>query len=107
MFKDEAGGKQIAAFCGLRAKLYALKMDEGKEEKKCKGISKNVVKRDLNFEHYQSCHTTRTKKEAKMSVIRSHAHSMFSETITKIALSADDDKRIVLDDGVHTLAHGH
>jgi len=27
--------------------------------------------------------------------------------INKIALSADDDKREIMDDGVHTLAYGH
>ncbi len=44
-FKDEAGGKIIQEFVGLRAKLYAYKMLDGKEEKKCKGIRKPVVKK--------------------------------------------------------------
>ncbi len=35
MFKDEAGGKIIQGFVGLRAKLYAYKMLDGKEEKMC------------------------------------------------------------------------
>ena len=38
MMKDEAGGKIIEEFVGLRAKFYSYKMFEGKEEKKCKGI---------------------------------------------------------------------
>ena len=37
MFKDEAGGKQIVEFVGLRAKLYSYKMLDGSEDKKCKG----------------------------------------------------------------------
>ena len=37
MFKDEAGGKQIVKFVGLRAKLYSYKMLDGSEDKKCKG----------------------------------------------------------------------
>ena len=44
MMKDEAGGKIIEGFVGLRAKLYSYKMFEGKEEKKCKGIKKAVIK---------------------------------------------------------------
>ena len=33
MFKDEAGGKQIVQFVGLRAKLDPYKMLDGSEEK--------------------------------------------------------------------------
>ena len=39
MFKDEAGGKVMDEFVGLRAKLYSYKMFEGEESKKKK---KNV-----------------------------------------------------------------
>jgi len=41
-----------------------------------------------------------------MNVIRSHHHEAVTEQVNKIALSADDDKRIILPDGIHTLAHG-
>ena len=37
IFKDEAGGKQIVEFFGLRAKLHSYKMVDGSEDKKCKG----------------------------------------------------------------------
>jgi len=40
MFKDEAAGRQIEEFVGLKAKLYSYKMFEGTETKKCKGIKK-------------------------------------------------------------------
>ena len=42
----------------------------------------------------------------KMNVIHSHKHEIFSETVNKVALSADDDKRIILWDGVSTNAWG-
>ena len=46
MLKDEACGKQIEEFVGLRAKMYSYKMHEdGKEEKKCKGVKKLVVRK--------------------------------------------------------------
>ena len=44
MFKGEAGGKQIVEFVGLRAKLYSYKMLDGSEDKKCKGMTRNVTK---------------------------------------------------------------
>ena len=42
-----------------------------------------------------------------MNVIRSHLHEIYTEEINKVALSANDDKRIILEDGIHTLAYGH
>jgi len=32
---------------------------------------------------------------------------MYSEEVNKIALSADDDKRVIMEDSIHTLALGH
>ena len=53
MFKDEAGGKQIVEFVGLRAKLYSFKLLDGSEDKKCKGVTKNVTKRSIQFDDYR------------------------------------------------------
>ena len=55
MFKDEAGGKQIVEFFGLRAKLYSYKMLDGSEDKKCKGVTNNVTKRRIQFDDYREC----------------------------------------------------
>ena len=61
MFKDEAGGKVIDEFVGLRAKLYSYEMLEGEESKKCKGIKKSVVKKSISHEDYKSvCYGKRT-----------------------------------------------
>ena len=99
MMKDEAGGKIIEGFVGL--------MFEGKEEKKCKGIKKAVIKKHISFDDYKKCLFSGASQMRKMNVIRSHQHEIFSETVNKIALSADDDKRIILDDGISTLALGN
>ena len=106
MMKDEAGGKQITEFVGLRSKLYSFKIDE-KNEKKCKGVKKSEVKWAINFKDYKDCLFTGNKQMRSMNVIRSHKHEVFSETINKVALSREDDKRIICEDVVHTLAHGH
>ena len=37
MFKDEAGGKQIVEFVGLRANLYSYKMLDGSEDRNVRG----------------------------------------------------------------------
>ena len=42
-----------------------------------------------------------------MNVIRSHCHEIYTEEINKLALSSGDDKRVIMADGIHTLAYGH
>ena len=107
MMKDEAGGKIIEEFVGLRAKLYSYKMFEGKEEKKCKGIKKSVIKSKISFDDYKDCLFSEKPQMRKMNVIRSHGHEIFSETVNKIALSVNDDKRIIMEDKISTLAFGY
>ena len=105
--KDESGGRIIEEFIGLRAKLYSYRMFEGKEEKKCKGIKKSVVRKDISHEDYKECLSSKKPQMRKMNVIRSYQHEIFSETVNKIALSANDDKRIILEDRISTLSYGH
>ena len=107
MMKDEAGGRIIEEFIGLRAKLYSYRMFEGKEEKKCKGIKKSVVRKGISHEDYKECLFSKKPQMRKMNVIRSYKHEIFSETVNKIALSANDDKRIILEERISTLSYGH
>ena len=104
MFKDEVAGKQITRFVGLRPKLYSFDIEEDKEVRKCKGIKKNVVKKKLDFNDYVKCLFSGEKELRKMKIIRSEKHDIYSKEVNKIALSNEDDKRLVLEDSVHTLA---
>ena len=52
-FKDEAGGEIIKEFVGLRVKLYAIKKLDGEEEKKCKGVKRNVIRNEISFNDYK------------------------------------------------------
>ena len=106
MFKDETAGKQIEEFVGLRSKLYSYKLHE-KEHKRCKGVKRSVVAKSITHEDYKNCLMTKNEQLRKMNVIRSHLHNIYTEQINKVALSADDGKRIILEDGIHTLAYGH
>jgi len=42
-----------------------------------------------------------------MNIIRSYKHGLYTEEVNKVALSAEDDKRVIKEDGIHTLALGH
>ena len=56
LMKDELGGKIMTEFVALRPKLYAYRKLDGKEDKKCKGIKKCVVKKTLGFNDYKSAY---------------------------------------------------
>ena len=107
MFKDEVNGDIIDEFVGLRAKLYSYKMFEGEESKKCKGIKKSVVKKSITHEDYKKCLLTGKEQLRKQNIIRSYKHEVYTEEVNKVALSASDDKRYILEDGIGTLALGH
>ena len=82
-------------------------MFEGKEEKKCNGIKKSVIKKNISYENYKECLFSEKPQMRKMNVIRSYNHEIFSETVNKIALSGNDDKRIIMEDKISTFAYGH
>jgi len=42
-----------------------------------------------------------------MNVIRSQLYDVYTEEVNKVALSANDDKRLIMKDGISTLAYGH
>ena len=103
MFKDEVAGRQITHFVGLRPKLYSFKVEDS-TTKKCKGIRKNVVKKGIDFQDYVDCLFSGEKQMRSMRIIRSENHEIYSKEVNKIALSNEDDKRILDEDKVKTKA---
>lgn len=105
-FKDETGGCAIKEFVGLRSKMYSFTfMNE--EKKKPKGISKTTVERDLRHSHYVNVLFNRSMQTCEMHVIRSRGHELTVNRIRKSGLSAFDDKRYLLDDGISSYAYFH
>jgi hypothetical protein len=58
-FKEEVNGKKMQEFVGLRAKLYTVKVIEGNETKKAKGVKKNVVQKKICFNDFEKCLLTK------------------------------------------------
>ena len=52
-FKDEAAGMTIVEFIGLKSKMYGHIKDNGKNEKTCKGVKKDVIKKNITHENYR------------------------------------------------------
>lgn len=76
-FKDEAAGKQITHFVGLRAKLYSYKIEE-QVVKKAKGIKKNNVKKEIGFDDYKNCLFSGVGQMRTMNIIQSDNHDIYS-----------------------------
>ena len=92
-------------FVGLRANPYSYKIVDGKMLTKCKGVTKNVTKRSIQFDDHRECLFSSKEQHKKINVLRSNCHEIYTEEINKIALYSDDDKRIIMADGIHNLAY--
>ena len=106
-FKLEYPNDVMQQFIGLRSKMYSLKFDNGKEDKKATGIIACVTKNDLTHKNYSDVLENGSRMHSNMNVIRSVKHRLYTMEMNKIFLSAYDDKRYLLDDHINTLPYGH
>ena len=106
LMKDETNGVPIEEFVGLRSKMYSLKYNN-EEKKRAKGISKAVVKKNINHDDYKNTLFNGVLMRHEMLGFRSKLHDVYTVRTDKISLSAFDDKRYVCDDGISTYAYGH
>ena len=107
LMKDELGSKIMKEFVALRPKSYAYRKLDNKEDKKCKGIKKYVVKKSISFDDYVDCLlSTRSINRAQL-MLKSNGHRINMVEVNKVTLNRDDDKQIVKKAGISTLAHGH
>ena len=107
LMKDENNGAIMTEFVGLRAKMYALRVDGKKDTKKAKGVKGNVVARTITFDDYTRCLNDEIEMTRKQTCIRSKLHEVYTIRETKIALSPYDDKRYIVPDSTDTLPWGH
>ena len=103
-FKDELGGRLMTEFIGIRPKMYSYVGEES--GKRAKGVKKSVLKKTITHEDYRSCLFEKEVFLRDMPSLRSRAHTIYGETVHKVALSPLDTKRYILD-GISTLAFGH
>ena len=100
--KDEYGGVIIDEFVGLKSKMYSIKKIDGNESSTAKGV--NIA---TEFNEFKDVLFNKKIIRHKMKRIQAKKHKLGTYEIGKISLSCFDDKRFVLDDGVHTLAYFH
>ena len=104
--KDELGGKIITEFVTLKPKTYSYLTDDCKEDKKAKGTKKCVIKRMIKFNAYKICLLKDEVILKSQQIFISKKHDVYAENINKIALSNNDDKRIVSSDKITSYPYG-
>ena len=100
--KDISQRKIINEFVRLKSKMYSMKNIDGKESNTAKGV--NIA---TEFNEFKDTLFNKKVVRHKMKRIQSKKHKLGTYEINKISLSCFDDKRFVLDDGIHTLAYFH
>ena len=97
--KEVPEGKIIDEFVGLKSKMYSMKNIDSKESNTAKGV--NIA---TEFDEFKDTLFNKKIIRHKMRRIQSKKHKMVTREIDKISLLCFDDKRFVLNDGIHTLA---
>ena len=105
--KDELGGKIITEFVTLRPKPYSFLTDDGKEDKKANGTKKCVIKKMIKFNDYKKCLLNDEVILKSQQRFISKKHDVYTENINKIALSNNDDKRIVSSNKITSCPYGY
>ena len=100
--KDESDRKINDEFVGLKSKMYSIKNIDGKESNTAKGV--NIA---TEFNEFKDTLFNKKVLRHKMRRIQGKKHKMGTYEIDKISLSCFDDKRFVLNDGIHMLAYFH
>ena len=107
LMKDELDGKIIMEFVTLRPKTYSFLTDDGKEDKKAKETKKCVIKKMIKFNDYKRCLLNDEIILKSQQMFTSNKHDVYMENVNKIALSNDDDKRIVSLDKISSYPYGY
>ena len=107
LMKDELGERIITEFVTLRPKTYSYLTDDGKEDKKAKGTKKCVIKRMIKFNDYKNCLLNDEVVLKSQQRFKSKGHDVYTENINKIALSSNDDKKLIASDKITSYSHGY
>ena len=105
--KDELGGEIITEFIALRPKNYSYLTDNDKIDKKAQGTKKCVIKKMIKFDDYPKCLLNDKVILKSQQRFISLKQDVYTEDVNKIALSNDDEKRIVSSDKTTSYPYGY
>ena len=104
-FKEEMKGVAIREFVGLKAKMYSI-VYENRQKMSAKGVCR-FAQTSLNHDVYRDVLMNGSLMHSTNIRIGARKHVLQTIQNRKISLSAFDDKRFIVDDGVSCLPFGH
>ena len=105
--KDELGGEIITEFTALRPKTYSYLTDNDKIDKKAKGTKKYAINKIIKFNDYKKFLLNDEVILKSQQRFISKKHDVYPENVNKIALSNNDDKRVLSNDKITTYPYGY
>ena len=103
LMKGELAGEIIT----LRPKTYSYLTDNDKEDKKAKETKKCEIKKTIKFNDYKKCLLNDKVILKSQQRFISNKHDVYTENVNKIALSNNDDKRIISLDKITSYPYGY
>ena len=91
----------------MRPKTYSFFTDDDKEDKKAKGTKKCVIKKMIKFNDYKKCLLNDEVIIKSQQRFTSKKHDVYTKNINKIALSNNDEKRIVSSNKISSYPYGY
>ena len=107
LMKDELGGEIITEFTALRPKTYLYLTDNDKIDKKAEGRKKYAINKIIKFNDYKNFLLNDEVILKSQQRFISKKHDVYTENVNKIALSNDDDKRVLSNDKITTYPYGY
>ena len=107
LMKGELEGRIITEFVTLRPDTYSYLTDDCREDKKATGTKKCVIKRVIKFNDYKNCLLNCEIVLKSQQRFKSKGHDVYTENINKIALSSNNDKRLIASDKITSYPYGY
>ena len=89
--KDKVAGVAIEEFVALKPKMYSFLVDDNSEDKKAKGVNKNIVA-TIGYNVYKDVLLNKKCLRHSMNRIQSKGHKIGTYEINKISLFCFYDK---------------
>mgnify|MGYP003476727643 CR=1 FL=1 len=105
-FKSETGSKAPLEFVGLGAKMYSLLVGDD-NKMTTKGIKRSYAFNHIRHRDFISTLIMRNNTYATFRTFGTINQQLQTLEISKVCLSAYDDKRYIRDDGRSSYAYGH